>query len=353
MKNNYKGDLIDNRSSGKQKKDYLFNEISLGSKKWLSKKEAKKSEKLFTNRDQKSTSSCVCFATCTVLENTEKEVLSPAFLYSQRWNKPQEGSYYYDIGNIVVSQGVPREILCPTATKEIEINNTKITAEAKADAKKYRQKSFIFKNDPTIEEVKDIVNSGIALVGSIYATRQEWSKSTVKVITKDLKYEQAEVNHAIALLPNGAFKDKKEFFIKCQDSAKFGGITFRDLDSEFIEKRLNLTQAYVDLEYKDLAKIVIPQELKGYQFSRELNVGSVGGDVRKLQSFLQANGYFPSTINGKKFDVTDYYGGITRQAVKDFQEAYPDECLRFWNLSTGTGIFGTQTKAFVNKLLSQ
>jgi peptidoglycan hydrolase-like protein with peptidoglycan-binding domain len=49
--------------------------------------------------------------------------------------------------------------------------------------------------------------------------------------------------------------------------------------------------------------------------ARSLKVGDRGGDVVKLQIGLQWLGYFPSNQ-----ECTGYYGGLTRQAVRDFQK---------------------------------
>lgn len=103
---------------------------------------------------------------------------------------------------------------------------------------------------------------------------------------------------------------------------------------------------FLDLVYTEPAKWITPKKYKGYKFLRNLNVGSIGDDVNALQTILEANGYFPSNIG-----TTQYYGGITRQAVKDFQEAHANKILAFFGLTKGTGIFAEKTRALLNELI--
>ena len=72
----------------------------------------------------------------------------------------------------------------------------------------------------------------------------------------------------------------------------------------------------------------------GSVFSRNLNVGSTGDDVRNLQTRLLGEGFF-------KGSVTGYFGPITQKAVKAFQAKYGIDQL---------GIVGPATRAQLNKV---
>jgi hypothetical protein len=252
---------------------------------------------------------------------------------------------YWNICDIVVNQGVSPEKDLITPTKEAEANAVKITPELKKVAEPFRQKAYLIKNNPTIEQIKDIVNSGDALVGSIFATSKEWSQEYPEIIDKDLIVDNAPIRHAIAILPNSAFVYKKKKYIIIQDSAKFGKITFRYLSEDFISARLRVIQDYIDLDYVEPIKWITPPNLKGYKFYQDLTVGSRGPAVKILQEILKANGFFPN------MNCTDYFGGITRQAVKDFQEKYKTDILIAIGLKSGTGFFGKSSRAKMESLI--
>ena len=72
--------------------------------------------------------------------------------------------------------------------------------------------------------------------------------------------------------------------------------------------------------YPDGEDIVLQQVLGDkvsarYTFTSFLNIGSIGEEVRQLQTKLKTLGYFTYEY------ITGYYGPITAQAVKDFQKA--------------------------------
>lgn len=339
MKKNkpYIGIVPDNRPPSEQIKNYDDREIDLGAPEYLTKAKADKAKKLFPNRDQKATSACVCFAICTALYSTEKEILSPAFLYSQRLNKPGLGSMYWNIGDIVVKQGVCSEDLLPTPTTESEINSVQITSDDREDALQYKQKSYIFMDNPTIDTITAKVNLGIPVVLSIFATKDEWSQEYPEIIDTTITPSTAYINHAITALPMGAFIKGGKKYLLIQDSAKFGNLTFRYLSEEWVEKRVTHGMYFIDLEKAD-AKW-------DYVWTRDLKVGDTGEDVRRLQMALQIMGTFPTNVS-----CTEYFGGITLKAVKDFQTKYPT-ILQSVGLTKPTGIFGPATRKKLIDLL--
>jgi peptidoglycan hydrolase-like protein with peptidoglycan-binding domain len=102
----------------------------------------------------------------------------------------------------------------------------------------------------------------------------------------------------------------------------------------------------LDLEYIDLDKWITPKKYKGYTFPRVLTIGSRGFDVIALQEILQANSLFPANVG-----ATGYFGGITRQAVKDFQKKYEESILWTVGLKLPTGYFGKSSRAKLNDLI--
>ncbi len=78
-------------------------------------------------------------------------------------------------------------------------------------------------------------------------------------------------------------------------------------------------------------------------FSRTLFQGASGEDVRDLQKFLNASG-FAVTASGEE---TTFFGPVTALALARYQEAHRDQILTPNGLSSGTGILGPSTIAFI------
>ena len=84
-----------------------------------------------------------------------------------------------------------------------------------------------------------------------------------------------------------------------------------------------------------------------HTFNRDLTVGAVGADVKRLQTVLNQN---PDTRlresgPGSPGQETEYFGPITRSAVIRFQEKHASEILTPLGLTAGTGYFGPSTRA--------
>lgn len=91
-----------------------------------------------------------------------------------------------------------------------------------------------------------------------------------------------------------------------------------------------------------------------FTFNRSLNIGATGEDVKQLQIFL--NNYSTQTQissygAGSSGNETTYFGNLTKEAVKRFQNLNFNEILKPVNLNSGTGYFGPSTINFVNSIL--
>ena len=76
-------------------------------------------------------------------------------------------------------------------------------------------------------------------------------------------------------------------------------------------------------------------------FTRDLQVGSTGDDVKALQVYLNTHGYaVASTGPGSKGSETTTFGGATRAALIKLQIAA--------GISPAAGFFGPKTRAYVN-----
>lgn len=75
-------------------------------------------------------------------------------------------------------------------------------------------------------------------------------------------------------------------------------------------------------------------------FSRDLELGMKGEDVRTLQKYLNANGYLVAASgDGSPGRETTYFGALTKKALVTFQQAK--------NITPSAGYFGPKTRAYV------
>lgn len=77
-----------------------------------------------------------------------------------------------------------------------------------------------------------------------------------------------------------------------------------------------------------------------YAFTRDLDIGSRGEDVRALQKYLNARGYpVAPSAEGSAGQETDYFGTLTQAALARFQAAN--------GITPSAGYFGSKTRAFI------
>ncbi len=80
-------------------------------------------------------------------------------------------------------------------------------------------------------------------------------------------------------------------------------------------------------------------------FNRNLAVGTSGEDVRRLQVWLNSNGYIIATSGpGSPGNESNYFGELTRQAVARYQSTN--------GISPAVGYFGEKTRSTVNDTLA-
>lgn len=332
----YKGILEDNRPQSLKDKDFDSRELDMGEIKYVTKKQAEKNAKAYVERNQYSTSSCVPSAICNALWNTEKLNLAQEPNYRQRVNYPQEGCYWADQLDLALNFGMAERSVSPEVKTEADANKYVITKEARENAKKQKQKSYIYIK--SYDDFVRVLNAGYPIPFSIFTNSKEYANAQPKVLG-ELTRDKATILHAICAIPNTATKDG--FWIT--DSSHFGKVVKREIVNDFFDKRTHFQGAY----FIDLPKSEPKFVYSDYVFTRDLTVGDTGHDVLMLQTILREMGFFPDMT------PTGNFFGITRQAVKDFQKKYEKDILWVLGLKTPTGIFGKSTRKKLNSLIAK
>ena len=311
MKKIHTGAILDPRPKEEKKKDWNAKEL-LGFAPVVDWEE-KKNWKSYTERNQKSTSSCVPQSVAKLLEvNEAKEggniVFSASKSYAMRSNEG-EGSYlqemlkyavdpaYYTTEARIKSQGLASDMVMESTANLIwDLEDVSI-------AKKYAGKSYL-EIDLNIDTVAFWVKQGYAVATLFYFTSKEWGQKYPKIIDTTLTTSTG-LRHCVAVVDFGLVKGKK--YLKIEDSAHFGGRSSRWVSEDFFNKRCFGAGFIFDKPNEE--PITLP-----FVFKKIMRYGETSSDVKFLQEKLKVLGYFPLNITS-----SGYYGEITRSSVDKFQ----------------------------------
>ena len=84
-----------------------------------------------------------------------------------------------------------------------------------------------------------------------------------------------------------------------------------------------------------------PTILQKFTFTKNYTSGNQGSDIKRLQQFLNANGFTVATKGaGSPGSETTYFGSLTRLALIHFQKAH--------KIYPSVGYFGPLTRAYIN-----
>ena len=340
--------LIDTRPREEKEKDYDHRELAFSAipADYTTRAKATKIAQQYLLENQGATSSCAAHAGARCLAILASKLstytrLSPSFIYRQRFNFPEQGMYVYDLGNIGRKSGACSYDLLPTPKTEKEINAVVITEEMRKAAEKYKGGASITINTTNIEDYANVVNNlELPVALFVWGSVKEWSKEVPEVLDSTLTLENAYVRHLVTIIPNTAHIYKKKKYVTILDSSPFGNRYIRHVSEDYFKYRTVCGLYWLQLTEAEKGK------LPKHTFTKDLWVGCDGQDVVMLQDALRALGFFTYHTS------TGYYGGYTRKAVEDFQNAYANKILKAVGLSKATGYFGESTRKQLNAILN-
>ncbi len=267
-------------------------------------------------RNQLTSNSCVAQSLALALgienylEEGRFELLSARFIYSRGFVPPDGGMYYLQALEIVRKEGTCLEQQMPSLgldensmrKRDDETPNIRWVAQI------YKANSYVFL-PLDIDVIAGVIQS--TGKGILLGTRfnEGGFANPEVVLDKDGKY-----GHAITVTDTTLWNGKKALVFQnswSRDGWGLGGLGI--ITEEQFKNGVVLAAYLIDFKYEQQKT----NKPKLQIISNSLKVGDRGNDVLKLQVGLQWLGYFPA-----QQECTGYYGGITRQAVRDFQKAY-------------------------------
>lgn len=335
--------LIDIRPYEERQKNWLDIEFAMGS----DEPDYNIQPKEYFPYNQWTSLSCVSLAPVVWLEEFNKTISSRKDIYIRRFNKPNGGMAMHDkikivtegaaLESQVASQGLGEVAMNTPYTVTQEILNTRANNKIKG--------AVYIKNRNNIDDiVKSLKHSPVSIFLAFDTSlqNQEYWTPRPNVINKNLNiYAPTTSRHGVVAIGSKIENGIKYLII--QDSAGVGtgyGINrnLRDLSEDFVKSRVY--EAAYSIPAIDIKPPVKKLKWTG---KRNLQVGTVGDDVKRLQEILQAEGCFDFP------NPTGFFGGATRSGVIKLQNKYAKEILQPVGLRFGTGIVGQATRSWLTK----
>lgn len=337
------GALEDNRSQQEKLKDYRFEELATAP--IVNWKEKPINEwKQYPVRNQNGAGSCVAHSKVlelgilNYLEEGEFVELSARDIYTRRANNGS-GMIGQDANTIVIKNGATLEVLMPSDNKtEEQINNT----EDRLPHKEVIGQIFKAKNwialPFDIDAIASIIEQGKGVNLFFRFGNNEWNKKVPIISSNYLKY-----HHSVVGIDYTLYQGKKAIIIQDSWGSNNGYNGRRIITEEWFNPALNRISwaSY----FEDLSNWNLVQDIDkpDFKFEKDLYIGMRNNDVVHLQDRLKYEETFPKTQTS-----TGYFGGITRQAVKDYQCKENIVCTGD-EYTTGWGRVGPQTRGVLNK----
>ncbi len=339
------GVCIDNRPQDEKAKDYKHEEIAMGFKPYVWEERPAKLKYYFPY-NQVDNLSCMATWAAIVIEHFDGGISSTKDPYQRRVNYPSGGMIQYDLFNIARGGVATQELVPSQSLSENKMNERYTVTDEIVKSRAKRKVLLTFTiNNITIDAIANAVTSSpVCAMWYFDENGIEWKKNTPEIQYNFSSFVGNGVTrHQVTIVDAILINGKK--FLVGQDSWGIGtgfgaNSNLRYISEEMVNKRLYSAGYAID----DEDEILKPEPITKpkYSSNKALQVGSVGVEVKALQSIL----IYEGVLNIKA--PTGYFGGLTRTAVVKLQEKYKDEILKPANLKSGTGYVGTLTNKFLN-----
>lgn len=256
---------------------------------------------VYSVRNQNGSGSCVGQGTGKGLETITNIVQSAHPIYARRANRPSEGMYLQDAGDIVNKLGTTTEALDPSQ------NMTEIQMDAPVTVQTpYKGLSYFFVDVQDIDAIATAIELYKHCLITINGNYDEYANAV-----KPVMIPNAILNCGHCICGTYYFTDKNgEKCILIDESWGTNNITRRVLTETYLKGRGTGAMYY-------LPPAPPPNDKPEYDFKNELAYGETNNDIIELQNCLKYEGLFPSNIPS-----TGYYGNVTAKAVLAFQLKY-------------------------------
>lgn len=335
------GVLIDNRHEDEQLKDFKYEEIAMGVY-TIPTKQPK--SKYYYPYNQSSSLSCVAGGGSITIEHYDGKVISRKDIYNRRVNYPSGGMMGVDLLKIM-AKGACEEYLMPSQNQGESLMNQRplITTDIIASRANNKTGLYFTFEKPDFDKIAEQV-SRTPVVAFFYFDvngREYWKHTPNIMFEFKTPFDSNTTRHQACIVD--ACKINGVDYLIVQDTAGVGtgfgeDYNLRYITREFASKRLY----WAGFALNDL-EVPIVSTKPFYDVTATLRVGSRGRDVQKLQEVLMYEGFL------KIPKSTQYFGGLTRSALIQYQNKYAKEILHPVGLKYGTGIASVSTNKFTRQ----
>lgn len=341
------GALLDNRDDYEKGKDYAFEEIASGFETYNWEERPAKN-KYFYPFNQMSSLSCVAGYAGIRLQKMDGNVISRKDVYRRRSNYPSGGMTMFDIMKIIREGACLEETLPSQNQGEAMMNASyEVTPKIIEERDKNRgASSFNIVGFRNMDTVAKAFNGGVELCTFWFFDEngKEWWVVEPKPIysfANEFSFGLARHQATIVdmILRNGIKT------IVVQDTAGVGTGFGDDKNLRYITPDMLAKRAYAMAFILDNDDEVLKPEpitvRPKFTATGTMQVGSKGDNVKQLQAVLIYEGFL------KIKSPTGAFYGLTRDALKRYQDKYKAEILTPVGLKYGTGISGNSTNTFL------
>lgn len=341
------GGLLDNRPEDEKLNDFAFEEIASGFESYVW-EEREPKQKYFYPFNQSSSLSCVAGYLGIRLQKLDGNIISRKDVYRRRSNYPMGGMSMPDIMKIG-RQGACLEETLPSQNQGEKMMNENyaLTPQMIQERDKNRGGiSFNIVGFRDMDTVAQAFNGGVELCAFWYFDedgKEWWTVEPKSLFNFKSEYDNVARHQATIvdmILRNGV----KTIIV--QDTAGVGtgfgeNNNLRYITPDMLAKRAYAMGFILDNDDEKLMPEPIALQPKFSQ-TKAMKVGDRGENVKQLQAVLIYEGLL------KIKAPTGVFLGMTRDAVKKYQEKYKAEILTPVGLKYGTGIFGNSSLKFTN-----